>query len=373
MKKNLHFQRYVGSWLVLVGALTCGDAIADCPAPYDDDDCTVISEVCQDGTELIQCDLYREEGDYGGTAWAVLNVGGTVCDSDYEYCIFGTESTNTQFCCEWDASDETRLELWGTPQATDTLYFQYTSGGTTVNLDNWNTSSIPVFEGMARGRGVADYIHGSKVSSLTYHDELFGDDGSDTIYGYDGGDEIDGGEDNDFLYGGEGNDTIRGGDGLDELYGGSQDDTLQGDNDNDYLEGGDGSDHLYGGMNEDELNGGSAADYCYGGDDPDFILGGDGNDTLYGEGGDDELSGGANEDTMQGDDGEDILCGDDGDDTLRGNAGNDTLWGGNGSSDSGDGGGNTGAPGNTCDTGTTETRANCTSSFGFSRPCAIGP
>lgn len=332
----------------MLGMLRPSVTWAICPEPYDYDekeepiDCTAITyAVCSydvPGTTII-CDLEREGGGTGAYAWAVLNEGDAVCDDEAEYCIFGTESTGTPFCCEMEAEDVEVLQLLGTTQRADHLYFHYDDENVDVDLDNWNTSVIDVFEGEAYGRGGGDYIEGSRVASLDYHDQLFGDDGADHIFGLDGSDEIFGGGGSDpELYGGDGNDTIYGDAGDDYLYGEAHNDTL------------------WGGAGEDKL------------------IGGSGNDTLNGDGDDDELSGGDGTDILSGGDGADKLCGDgDNNDALAGGAGNDSLAGGAGTGDSGDGNGHSGAPGDTCDSGTTESLSNCEAILSFSRPCTVGP
>lgn len=296
----------VGSLIPLQYATPAWSA---CPIPYNDDDCDVLGEnICEITGQTIECDLDRSHPTSGGVAAlgiAVYNAADGACGTGYEYCIFGVDTNNQEFCCEINAVDEEELQLKGTPEFDDELYFHVTIDNSTFTLSNWNPGSIPYFTGRAFGRGGADYIEGSYDPGVYYRDTLHGDIGDDTILGL------------------AGDDLITGDIGIDTIYGGDDDDVIRGKTENDYL---------------------------------------------FGGAGDDSIAGGAEDDVIDGGDGSDLICGDDDQDDMDGGGGNDILWGGAGTDDIGAGGGQSSAPGDTCDSGTTESISGCEATFSFSRP-----
>jgi len=178
-----------------------------------------------------------------------------------------------------------------------------------------------------------------------YHDDIYGNSGSDnlvgrsgtnTIYGYGGNDYIEGRGDIDLLFGGAGDDEIVGGDGNDQLYGSGGSDLLFGGAGNDEISGGAGSDFVQGGLGDDQilgdagsdtLKGNAGDDTILGGTGADIIEGGDGSDAILGEAGDDLLFGGDAEDVIEGGAGEDIIYGGAGNDNIEGGDGADEIYG----------------------------------------------
>lgn len=278
----------------------CPSTSAACNAPG--------NAVCQStgGTSVIECDLTRESGNVGGTITAVLNTSGSLCSGSADYCIWGTESTGTAFCCEFNATTEGSLLVIGTVYD-DTVSFQYS---TSDNLSDYGYSGT--FVGQVNGNAGDDTITGSRnTDTANYNDNLNGNGGLDTINGDAGDDDIDGGDHDDIITGGPGADTIFGQDGADTITGGAQD------------------------------------------------------DLLYGNAGADLIAGSAGADTIRGDDGEDTLCGDSENDDIAGGIDNDTLWGGTGT-DNGNGGSPTGGgTGDTCDV---DVPTDCETTGAFSRP-----
>ncbi|MBL6664523.1 MAG: M10 family metallopeptidase C-terminal domain-containing protein [Rickettsiales bacterium] len=181
-----------------------------------------------------------------------------------------------------------------------------------------------------------------------YHDDLYGNSGSDnligksgtnTIYGYGGNDHIEGRGDIDLLVGGDGNDDIYAGNGDDQVYGGSGNDNLFGGAGNDTIVGGTGDDYAQGGFDDDQimgeegndiLKGDAGNDIMLGGSGSDVIEGGVGDDSLLGEDGDDIILGEDGSDVIDGGIGEDIIYGGAGNDNIRGGDDNDEIYGGNG-------------------------------------------
>ena len=186
------------------------------------------------------------------------------------------------------------------------------------------------------------------ATTVTNHDSVLGDEGSDTISGGLGNDTLRGGTWHDLLSGGAGNDLLDGGAGADTLQGDEGDDALYGADGNDAMLGGAGNDLLEGMTGRDTLSGEAGADTLRGGDDADQLFGGSEADLLEGGLGTDTLSGGTGADTLRGGDdadrlaggsegdlleagrGNDTLLGETGNDTLRGGAGADVLYGGEG-------------------------------------------
>jgi len=181
-----------------------------------------------------------------------------------------------------------------------------------------------------------------------YHDDLYGNSGSDnlvgksgtnTIYGYGGNDHIEGRGDIDLLVGGTGNDDIYAGNGDDQLYGSEGNDNLFGGAGNDIIVGGQGDDYAQGGFDDDQimgedgsdiLKGDAGNDTILGGNGGDVIEGGDGDDSLLGEDGDDIILGDSGSDVIDGGLGEDIIYGGDGNDNINGGDDSDEIYGGDG-------------------------------------------
>ncbi len=182
-----------------------------------------------------------------------------------------------------------------------------------------------------------------------YHDDLYGNSGSDnligksgtnTIYGYGGNDHLEGRGDIDLLIAGDGNDEAFGGNGDDTIYGGNGSDNLFGGNGNDVIIGGtgasvggsgsleDGADFIQGGNGDDQIMGEAGDDTIQGNAGNDTILGGTGNDRIEGNEGDDSILGEDGNDMILGQEGSDIIDGGAGADYIEGNEGNDNIRGG---------------------------------------------
>ncbi len=166
-----------------------------------------------------------------------------------------------------------------------------------------------------------------------YHDDLYGNSGSDnligksgtnTIYGYAGNDHLEGRGDIDLLVAGDGDDEAFGGNGDDQIYGGNGSDNLFGGNGNDVIIGGTGASVGGSGSLED------GADFIQGGNGDDQIMGEAGNDTIQGNSGNDTILGGTGNDRIEGNEGDDSILGEDGDDMILGGAGSDIIDGGAG-------------------------------------------
>lgn len=299
--------------LTLSASLLPGLAFAEtCPGDYDGLSCTNGTEtICEDvGTEW-RCDIDLPGGVSGGEIFAVRNEGG-LCGSLTTWCVWGTDSTGDDFCCNLYRNNEDALTVYGTDWD-DHIYFLYDS---TYDLKNPFGTTL---QGTAYGREGEDVIQGSRSTSSSYQDYLHGSEGNDSVFGNAGDDNIWGGGEDDYLYGGDDDDLIFG-------------------------EGG-----------------------------HDYIAGGAGVDDITGTEGDDLISGGTGSDILDGGVGDDTVCGDNGDDTLYGDdyievdpaEGDDILWGGGGT-DSADGDGD--VYGDTCNA---ETTTNCESTPGsMSRPAA---
>lgn len=172
-----------------------------------------------------------------------------------------------------------------------------------------------------------------------YHDDLYGNSGSDnligksgtnTIYGYGGNDHLEGRGDIDLLVGGEGDDEAFGGNGDDQIYGGKGKDNLFGGAGNDQILGGEDNDFIQGGTGDDQIMGEAGNDIIQGNAGNDTILGGAGNDTIEGNEGDDSILGEDGDDLILGGAGSDIIDGGAGVDIIQGNEGNDNIRGGDG-------------------------------------------
>jgi murein DD-endopeptidase MepM/ murein hydrolase activator NlpD/Ca2+-binding RTX toxin-like protein len=183
-----------------------------------------------------------------------------------------------------------------------------------------------------------------------YHDDLYGNSGSDnligksgtnTIYGYGGNDHLEGRGDIDLIVGGEGDDEIFGGNSDDQLYGSQGSDNIFGGAGNDIIIGDTGSslttldltlmtnnDFIQGGTGDDQIMGELGDDTIYGNAGNDTILGGTGNDKIEGGDGDDSILGEDGDDLIIAGEGSDIIDGGAGVDIIHGNAGNDNIRGG---------------------------------------------
>ncbi|MES2677874.1 MAG: peptidoglycan DD-metalloendopeptidase family protein [Pseudomonadota bacterium] len=167
-----------------------------------------------------------------------------------------------------------------------------------------------------------------------YHDDLYGNSGSDnligksgtnTIMGYDGNDHIEGRGDVDLLIGGKGDDEIFGGNGNDQIFGSQGNDNLFGGNGDDVIIGDTGSE-----LTADDLSLITNADFIQGGNGNDQIMGEYGDDTIAGNDGDDIILGGTGDDRIEGNEGSDSILGEDGDDVILGGNGSDIIDGGAG-------------------------------------------
>ncbi len=172
-----------------------------------------------------------------------------------------------------------------------------------------------------------------------YHDDLYGNSGSDnlvgksgtnSIYGYGGNDHLEGRGDIDLLVGGDGDDEAFGGNGDDQIYGGNGNDNLFGGNGNDQIVGGEGSDFIQGGNGDDQIMAEAGDDTIQGNAGNDTILGGTGNDKIEGNEGDDSILGEDGDDLIIAGSGSDIIDGGAGVDYIEGNDGNDNIRGGEG-------------------------------------------
>lgn len=309
----------IAALLVLAGF--SGAALA-CPGTYASADCDDPGDfVCTSpsGTQFL-CDLTIGSGMNEPELWAVLNEDDALCDPDADYCVWGTARSGVDFCCPLEQAGEFSLLVQGS-NIDDHIYFFYDGEEVSYDLDNYSDEFT--FEGQVNADAGDDEIWGSRSNlNAFYHDDLRGEGGADTIYGQAGFDEIDGGTEADTIEGNQGNDTIHGGDGNDTITGGDQD------------------------------------------------------DTIFGDAGDDMIAGNAGVDTIYGSAGDDNLCGDNGNDTLHGGDDEDTLWGGaddGGTADVGNGNDPTSGSGDTCDSGTTETRTGCETVSSFSRGSTTCP
>lgn len=282
----LHRSPASGFALLCLGVVVGSGTAQACPGAYASASCDPSgTAICGSVSgSYLECTLQNA---YGGSAMRAYAVTGgtTLCGTGKDICVWGEEiaATTNLFCCNLNGTTETYLRINGTDDGPsgDEIYLQYD----TYDLDNYDTSTISVFEGIVQASDGDDLVIGSRIASATYRDKLYGGDDDDSIDGDDGSDEIGGGVGNDDLAGGNGNDIING------------------DSDGDSIEGNGGSDTIDGGQGQDLISGGAGADAVLGGSDGDTI------------------------------------CGDDGDDgTLNGGSGNDTIWGGSGSNDYGDGG-----------------------------------
>ena len=181
-----------------------------------------------------------------------------------------------------------------------------------------------------------------------YHDDLYGNSGSDnligksgtnTIYGYGGNDHLEGrgdidllvgGEGDDEAFGGNGDDQIYGGAGKDNLFGGAGNDQILGGEDNDFIQGGTGDDQIMGEAGNDIIQGNAGSDTILGGAGNDTIQGNEGDDSILGEDGDDLIIAGAGSDIIDGGAGVDVIQGNEGNDNIRGGDGNDEIYGNEG-------------------------------------------
>lgn len=284
------------------------DAAAECDSPGD--------AICELVSSVIICDMTRVGDTTGAEVWAVFNTGAGLCDAG-DYCVFGTEGTGEEFCCEYElAATENSLLVIGTAYA-DTIQLYY-DDASAWDMENHTTS---LFLGKVLGNGGDDIIYGSRHNNADYQDDLHGDAGVDTFYGQEGADFIAGDAGDDIIHAGPGDDIIFGGD------------------------------------NDVDING-------QGGDD-----------TIYGGAGNDDIAGAAGDDTLYGNAGVDDLCGDNENDTLYGGDNEDWLWGGNGTEVRSDGESPTTGSGDRCDSGSSEAQFSCETVSSFSRlaDCLVLP
>jgi Ca2+-binding RTX toxin-like protein len=125
-------------------------------------------------------------------------------------------------------------------------------GGADSDTASYEYSTAGVFVSLAEGLRAAAYgtAEGDTLVSIEnltgsdYHDDLWGDSGSNIIRGLGGDDSLKGYGGADTLFGGDNNDTLFGLDGTD---------TLRGELGNDTINGGAGRDNLYGGLGGDKF------------------------------------------------------------------------------------------------------------------------
>lgn len=299
---------------VAVGAFWSAPAEATCPNGLTNSSCRAVCSLNTTSHDY-ECDTTNPGDTQGAEAWAVSNY-----TSAY-HSVWGTDSTNTAFCCEVLGSTVDRLVLVG-GSYDDYLYFHY---GNNQLDDLYGT-----MQGVMGGAPGQDRLEGSSSTTATYTEALGGDDDGDEVYGYAGADTLNGGGGLDIIDGGSEDDTIWGGADIDTIDGGSGNDTINGSTQDDIISGGTGNDTIYGDEGSDTIYGGSGNDSLYGNDDVDEIFGDAGDDEIWGGNQSDLLHGGDDVDTIRGDGDDDIICGDDGIDSLLGGGGADTIWGGAG-------------------------------------------
>jgi Ca2+-binding RTX toxin-like protein len=183
------------------------------------------------------------------------------------------------------------------------------------------------------------------ITTGSYDDAIWGDDGNDSLNGGAGNDTLSGGFGFDTLIGGEGNDSIKGDNDNDVLYGGAGNDTLNGSAGIDTLDGGSGNDTYTVDNLNDQINETSATttEIDTVNSSVNWTLGnylekltltgssainGTGNtldNTLTGNSGNNQLDGGVGNDTLMGGSGNDLLKGGSGNDRLTGGAGSDRF------------------------------------------------
>lgn len=198
-----------------------------------------------------------------------------------EFQIWGTDSTNTPFCCvvpadpyPWDPNYAETFRLTGGSHA-DTLSFHYAGGGGVIARDLISPRNWVWLDAYMYGEGDDDTMFGSAEGINQYEEWLYGQAGDDTI------------------------DALGGS--LNHLLGGADDDTLIGATTGwNTIEGDEGADTVFGGNFMNYIDGGGGNDCLVGGADNDQIFGGKGADTLIGNDGDDELSGQADNDLLDG-------------------------------------------------------------------------
>lgn len=247
---------------------------------------------------------------------------------------------------------------------------EFTSFGSSVNVDQTVTIAVPLFEGHAlvqvRSDQITaeiDFLAGTEVTSISsgdgndtitvtsssglsdgQHLSVNGAGGNDTINGSSGPDRLEGGDGNDMLLGNGGNDTLTGDLGDDTLDGGSGseiDQVTETEIENDAVltstslnaKGNDTLTSIERALLFLDTTGGAPGHMLnattFGGSVT--LHGWDGDDTLIGSNYDDSISGANGNDLLIGNGGHDVISGAAGDDDIRGRSGNDTLSGGSGS------------------------------------------
>jgi Ca2+-binding RTX toxin-like protein len=184
---------------------------------------------------------------------------------------------------------------------TDTVYYQDSSAGVSVDLGPNQTSHFGDAEGdICVGiENAVGSSHGDSLAGNADSNDLIGLGGNDTLHGYEG---------NDRLLGGEGDDRLAGGAGADKLDGGNGIDWVR------YYDSGSG---VTVNLATGSASGGTAAGDTFlgienvsGSDFDDVLIGDAGNNHLYGGDGNDTLIGGAGQDTLRATGGHDIFTGD---------------------------------------------------------------
>lgn len=310
-------------------------------------------ELCWREGEAWVCDLAPYQSEIIGVSASfsrALDVEPYYSDCDGgEYCAWGTDSHDNEFCCETEGGALSAIDV-RTSELGDTVTL---SGSVPLEADPQAVSPTLTFSarlgsGIDSLSGVVGAIvlydvYGNAgddtITGGAYGNVLYGGAGSDTLYGGVGADVLDGGGEDDylvgglgrdFLVGGPGGDTLDGNEGRDELYGDEGKDTLLGGSQSDLLYGGEGVDTLYGGDGDDRMWGEEGQDTLYGGGGADLLDGGDYADRLSGAAGDDTLRGGGGDDLACGEHGDDRIEAGRGDDVAHGGLGADTVDGGEG-------------------------------------------
>jgi Ca2+-binding RTX toxin-like protein len=233
------------------------------------------------------------------------------------------------------------------------------NGGSGVDTASYAESSVGVFISLITDTAAYGDAEGDELNSIenvtgsAYHDDLWGNDGTNVLSGMDGNDSLKGYGGSDTLNGGDGNDMLNGGTGADTIFGGVGNDTLYADNAGDQLYGNAGNDVYYVSVATSAVfeNAAEGTDWVYasanhtlGANVEHLVLTGTGsitgngnnlanqihsngaNCTLFGGGGNDTLFGGAGIDTIYGSTGNDLYYVHNSSAAVLENAGEGTDW-----------------------------------------------
>lgn len=219
-----------------------------------------------DGSGNWTCNL-DDGGTSGAQVWAVYST--ELCE-DKDYCVWGTTTSSTAFCCRFDISGSS-LTINGSEYG-DVFNYDYTTSPWDLSLEDYGGGA---FYAITYGGEGEDEIYGSNENYYQFFEYLHGGDDDDLIEGDQGNDWIWGDDGYDALGAGGGNDAVSGGGGNDIIYGDDGDDVLCGDDNADTISGGSQTDLIWGGTGTDTMDGqnptgGSESDQCgYGSGDSD--------------------------------------------------------------------------------------------------------